>query len=457
MKKLIVSALFILVALSSLTAAAQGRSVFFHRFTNGGGAVSSIPVTGPASAIDNVVDKLPNSSAGGLTSNGLGSLYFADYSNNKIFITDKAGKASEVVTVAAGLNAPQAVSYDSANKFLYIADTGNQRIVRANLSGAIPVNTVEVVVDNSQTSAILVTDIKYNSSDSNLYWATGSFIYRLAVNSVSLPASAPEQLTTQNSLLIIYFDFDGETPQNIYVADIGGVKGIYKAPVPSSGNSNIQETIMVDDSGDDNNIFLGLAADKESNTICFSKFTGDSQKLFCGSRSNPAAAIEISDNGILAAYSYLVIDKSPAIVTPATQPAPASVSVVVTGTKTQATIALETFIGAGLSNKANAVARLLRDIEAVKSFRAKKPAVIAFQYAVELKRPTDASGNPLPKKSQDIRKLTSKRNQLTVKNLKPNSNYEVKYRVEITSKAPGADPKVVKRTPLSPTTGFTVQ
>lgn len=133
---------------------------------------------------------------------------------------------------------------------------------------------------------------------------------------------------------------------------------------------------------------------------------------------------------------------------PDTKPAAPQVSVGGSSKKPSATIVLQSFTGVEVS-------KLRAIIEA--AMKSKKKGKVGFQYRVQVSATKDAAGNPVSKKLKDIRNLTSKRNTLTVKNLKANSTYDVNYRVEITRKLPGEKPKVFKKTPLSPTSSFVVQ
>jgi hypothetical protein len=437
--------LFITAAILLFSNIASGeQSVYFHKISGSGGAVGSVPVNGPASAAKDLITGLSIAASGGITRDGSGNLFFTDAAANRVLLADKNGKATEMVSASAGLSSPQALAYDAQRKILYIFDQGAQRIVKADLSGSVPVKSVVDVIPSGNVNAVVVTDLKYNSADNMLYWSNGGFLLRADINNVSLPITSPEQLNTTNGLSALFFDFDSESPQNIFLADVN--QGIYKATTPAAGTSNISESIIFDTSSSNNAFFTGLALDPTSNILCYGFFDGTAQHLNCGDRAAPGSASVVFDNQFFGALSSLVIDKSPSIVSPTTQPAPPVATLNLSGPKPLVLLTLEVFSGVALKSSA-----LIRSIA-----QAKTTGKLGFQYSVEIKRPTDASGKPLSKKEQDIRKLTSKKNQLTVKNLKANSNYDVKYRVEITSKAPGQDVKVIKRTPYSPTIDFTI-
>jgi hypothetical protein len=86
-----------------------------------------------------------------------------------------------------------------------------------------------------------------------------------------------------------------------------------------------------------------------------------------------------------------------------------------------------------------------------RSGRAKKPKA-NFEYVAEVQRTADENGAQVKK---DIRKLTSKKNQIVLNNLKPGS-YTAKYRVRIFT-GKGSSKKVIGQTKFSPAATFSVQ
>ncbi len=132
----------------------------------------------------------------------------------------------------------------------------------------------------------------------------------------------------------------------------------------------------------------------------------------------------------------------PGIVVPGILPLAPEITLNLTNAKPVVNIMLQAFSGAS-RNKEHALLYA-------------KTSKISFQYFVEIKSTTDTSGQSIKKSQRDIRKFTTKKNVLTVKNLKNNSNYDVRYRVEITNKVSGSPPKVVGKTLFSPTEKFTI-
>lgn len=134
---------------------------------------------------------------------------------------------------------------------------------------------------------------------------------------------------------------------------------------------------------------------------------------------------------------------TPGIVVPGILPVAPEITVDLTKVKPVVLIMLQAFTGASR----NALPALLKAVE----------PKVSFRYVVEVKRITDASGLPIKKSKQEVKKLITKRNSLAVRNLKGNSNYDVRYRVQITSKSPGSPPKVVGKTKYSPSDGFIIE
>ncbi len=86
----------------------------------------------------------------GVAVDAAGNLYIADTGNHRIRVVDAAGNIDTVagsgvqgysgdggLAVAAQLNAPSSVAVDTEDNYLYIADTGNQRIRKVDAAGNI--------------------------------------------------------------------------------------------------------------------------------------------------------------------------------------------------------------------------------------------------------------------------------------------------------------------------------
>lgn len=452
MKHILYSFSSLVISALVFAATSHAQSVYFQRIDADFAGLSSIPLDGSSGQPVDIADHTFSSVFGGIASNGLGSFYLSDAGAGTIKLADVSGKLTEVVSSAAGLSNPQALSYDVTGNFLYIADVGNQRIVRADLSQKLPVSSVEVVATSGQIETIFNADLKFNSADGLLYISNGVTLYRLNP-AAALPAVA-EELTFTPELSVGYFDFDNNTPQSIFLVSLDDTsRGIHRATLPPAGVTSASATQVLDISADADTLIFGIALQKDGQSMCFNLFDGISTAIVCGDRSGASGFLPLVTGQAFATTIYLLIDSTVKVVTPATVPAAPSVSVSVSGNKTQALLTFEAFSLLADSKKKKSLRLLAAELEEAK----KKSPKLQIRYAVEIKRPTDASGAPLSAKEQDKRKLLSKRNQLTVKNLKANSNYEVKYRAELFSKTPGGGTKVVKKSAFSPTTTFTIQ
>lgn len=94
--------------------------------------VYAVPPGGTATAVSTGSTALVTPT--GLATDGLGNLYIADAGNNRIVRTALDGSGSAIVTLTGiALSSPTGITIDAANN-LYIVDSGNDRIVALNLS-----------------------------------------------------------------------------------------------------------------------------------------------------------------------------------------------------------------------------------------------------------------------------------------------------------------------------------
>jgi sugar lactone lactonase YvrE len=77
----------------------------------------------------------------GITGDGSGNLYVADSGNNRIVNITAAGVGSAVTTTGLTLSSPQEVALDQSGN-LFIADTSNNRIVEVTAGGTASVFSI---------------------------------------------------------------------------------------------------------------------------------------------------------------------------------------------------------------------------------------------------------------------------------------------------------------------------
>jgi sugar lactone lactonase YvrE len=70
----------------------------------------------------------------GMTTDGNGSFYLVDNSNSQVDVFTASGNARVLIPSSMGLSLPNGIVYSSATGNLYIADTGNNRIVGYNIA-----------------------------------------------------------------------------------------------------------------------------------------------------------------------------------------------------------------------------------------------------------------------------------------------------------------------------------
>ena len=446
MRKILLSLFFLFGSLFN-TANVSAQTVYFQRFP--AGAVSSVSALGPAITLIDLAGGLSNARLGGVDANGAGLVFYSDRGADQIFAVDTTSNIYNVVLPFSGLSSPQAVSLDITGNFLYIADAGNGRIVRVNLSLPLPTNKVQIVVDASAAVTGLVSDVKYNSSDGYLYWVNDGTLHRAAVKGQPMPVPSGETLITKNSINVTHIDFDLGSPQTIYFSSgSGGFEGIYSSPIPRIGDTpNLDEVRILDNSLSPDITITGVAVDKNSPYFCYTATsTPPAPVMRCGDRTTTSVGNfpPLLDSQFSVAPSFFVIDSPSNVVAPVT--------------KLSAPI-----LQLDLSLKKPAVKILLKEFDeaVVKAARGvisrATSGKIDFRYVVDINKIKDAGGKPVSESKRDIRKMISKRNELTAKNLKTNSTYEVRYSIEITQKKKGEPEEVVKKTKISPTSSFLIQ
>lgn len=435
-----------ILALSTLSAlTVNAQSVYFQRFP--AGTVSSVSPLGPATTLTDLAGNLSNARLGGVDSNGAGLIFYTDRAANQILAVDATMNVYVVLLPFSGLSNPQAISLDITGNFLYIADTGNDRIVRVNLSVPLPTNKVQVVVDASAGVTGEVVDLKYNPSDGFLYWTNGGAFHRTEVRGRPVPVESGETLLTANSIGVGFFDFDSASPQNVFFSSgSGGFEGIFHALVPRSGDTpQLSERNVLNTSSNPDITISGIAIDKNGPFFCYTASNTPAPVLRCGDRTTTDVAnfSEILSGEFSNAPNFLVIDSPSNVVSPQTRlPAPI-LQLNLAIPKPEVLILLRQFDVAVL----NSIRKIL---ERATSGR------IGFQYSVEINKTGDENGNSISNANRDRRNRIAMRNIVTAKNLKPNSTYQVRYNIQITQKKKGQPMKVVKNTPLSPFSSFVI-
>ena len=426
--------------------------------------ISSVPIAGPQSALQNTLSNLQGAtySRSGLTFNQIGTLFFSNPFDAQVLSTNKNGETKVVISSAAGLLDPEAIAIDQLNNVIYVADSEGARIVRASLNQPLPINQVETFADSSSGFTVNIFTMHFNPRDSNLYWTSNFNLYRAPVNS-SVPLASAALLSTQGGRVISSFDFDNAFPQNIYFIDPSELgNGIYMSQVPS-GSNQLAEQVIFDASQNMALGLTGLVINKAANTMCYSGGISEVPFIRCGDRSNLTAlttVVQDPGNGSLLSESpqHLAIE-DPVTVRPDVKPVAPEFGIILGGRRPAVRIRLQKFSNADTKRTSQA-AKLnssMEMLEANKRNRRNRKPKINFRYRINLRKTTDADGNRVKKRQRDIRNIVSKRNELTVRNIRGNSTYNLRYRVEITRKAAGQPAKVVRRTPFSPTVNFKIQ
>lgn len=438
--------LWIIPFLVLSASAAFAQTVYFQRFP--AGTVSSVAPLGPATTLTDLASGLSNARAGGVETNGSDLIFYADRGAGQILAVDKSGNIYPIVLPFTALSNPQAISLDLTGNFLYVADVGNGRIVRVNLSVPLPTNKVQTVVDAGAGVTGNLSDLKYNPSDGHLYWTNDSTLHRASVRGKSMPVQSGETLITTNSIDIRFFDFDTGSPQTIFFSSgSGGFEGIYSSPIPPIGDTpNLNEVSVLSTSANPDVTITGIAIDKNGPFFCYTATsTPPAPAMRCGDRTTtPVSAFsEILNSQFTVPPNFMVIDSPSTVVRPDTRLGAPTLQLNLSIPKPAVLILLKQFDLAALNTIGRVISRATS-------------GRIGFQYVVEVNKVRDASGKSVPAAKRDLRRMISKRNELTAKKLKSNSTYQVSYNIEITRKQKGQPVKVVKKTKLSPVSSFVV-
>jgi len=413
----------------------------------------------------------PVASAGVAFDNEKKEVYFSDLLNNQVRKIDQQGNITIVVSASAGVE-PRAISLNTQGNFLFIMDRNAGQILRADLAQTLPIVSVEVVVPiGSFTSSL--EDLKFNPVDGHLYWSNEGVLHKAVANADTILPVNPQFFDPTLAASIVSFDFDrgGIGAQRIYFYDSNfSTAGIYSGilPPPSVNTTEtLDDELSFDTSSFPSFLINGIALDIQDSLMCYSGSDGPGNFIRCGAPNNVAEFTEIlSDTGdglILAeAPSFLamapippVVPDPPRIVFRDTVPERPEVDVDLVPKRPRVRVILEKYVGADVGKKPQAMSL----IDIIREFRAKnKASRISFRYQVELRKVAKADGSKIRgSKNRDFRRIRSKLNELTIRNLQNNSSYNVRYRVEITRKLPGRPLSVVRRTPFSPSNRFVVQ
>ncbi len=110
---------------------------------NAQGVASVVTITGLSPAL---------SSPNGIAIDGSGNLYVADTGNNRVVEITPAGAGSAISTGSVTLSSPKGVALDQSGD-LFIADTMNNRIVEVTAGGSAAALTITVSSGSSTLTA----------------------------------------------------------------------------------------------------------------------------------------------------------------------------------------------------------------------------------------------------------------------------------------------------------------
>ena len=399
----------ITAAFISNPASAFAQTVYFVRQVsspNLAGLLSSVPSSGPASAITNIVSGISEPLQAGIAFNQIGTIFYSDSANNQILSTNKSGAIKTVISSSAGLSIPTAITIDQINNFIYIADSSNGRIVRANLNQELPITNVEVFVGAPSAAASSLSTLVFNPRDSNLYWTDSGQLYRAPVSSNIPINTAPPILVTQAGLAEIgSFDFDNNNPQNIYFISTFSVdEGIYRSPVPPLNSNQLNEVKIYAPTMSDPVSLSGLVISRADDKICYSGDGGSEQPfLRCGDISQisslPTTLMDTGNGSIFSDTVFYMAIENPFEVRPDTKPAAPEFGLILGGKRPAVRIRLQPFSGADTKKTTQAV-KIQELFEEMQSKKKKRKVKIGFRYRVDLKKTTDADGNKIKKKQR---------------------------------------------------------
>ncbi len=171
----------------------------------------------------------------GLAADASGNVYIADTGNNRILRETPAGGGAftQSVLFNTGLSAPVGVAVDNAGD-VYISDTGNKRVLLEMLSGGSYTQSVVPISGLGSPQGLAV------DASGNLYVAdaTNGNVIKLAMGSAPSLTFASTAAGSTSS----------DSPQTVTVANIGNAPLTF--PIPSTGNDpSISTNFTLDSSG----------------------------------------------------------------------------------------------------------------------------------------------------------------------------------------------------------------
>lgn len=225
------------------------------------------------------------SNPSGLAVDLAGNLYIADTGNSRIVKVSAAGTTSTFsLTGISALNSPHQVAVDSSGN-LYIADTGNNRIVKSDPSGAAGViNTGSFTLNAPKGVAVDALGNLFiaDSANNRMLKVTAGAAYLLnttgglTIDSSSLNSPVALATDTYNNLYIV------DQNNNRVVEVSAGLVGF----VVSTGSSLTSPTsVTVSDNG-----VIYIADGSSPARVTINDPQGDQYDLFFGERDNEFGA-----------------------------------------------------------------------------------------------------------------------------------------------------------------------
>ncbi len=235
----------------------------------------------------------------GLAVDASGNLYIADTGNNRVLKeTLSAGSYTETTVPSTSLSSPLGVAVDQAGN-VYIADTGNNRIVKENFSASGYIETPVVTTTSLNGPAFVAVD-----ASGAIYIAdTGG---SLVLKETSTAGTSYTESTVNQSSLSLPLGLAVDGSGNVYISDSGHNRvlketlsaGAYAESTIVSAGLNGPDGIALDASG---NVYIVDTGNNRVLKEALSKSTYTASTLAFSNLAAPSAiALDASGNILVA-------------------------------------------------------------------------------------------------------------------------------------------------------------